>query len=182
MENNRIMNKQSGFSLIELVIVIVILGLLAAAALPRFLDVTDEAKKASIKGIAGGFATAVLSARAQWEAGGRPQTDSKNVVDYDGTEFLLTSSDNGDYRDGYPIALYSSSASETTVSAGSCQDLMEELMQNPPSVDTDATSDPEYLASINSNTECTYTQQQNGTAHYFTYDVTQGTVTVTVDE
>lgn len=48
---------QQGFSLVELVIVIVVVGLLAVAALPRFLDVTDEAKKASIEGVAGGFAT-----------------------------------------------------------------------------------------------------------------------------
>ncbi len=44
---------QQGFSLVELVIVIVVVGLLAVAALPRFLDVTDEAKKASIEGVAG---------------------------------------------------------------------------------------------------------------------------------
>ena len=65
-------NKQSGFSLVELVVVIVVVGLLAVAALPRFLDVTDEAKKASIEGVAGGYATGVLSARAQWEAEARP--------------------------------------------------------------------------------------------------------------
>lgn len=40
-------HRAAGFSLIELVIVIVILGILAVTALPRFLDVTDEAKKAS---------------------------------------------------------------------------------------------------------------------------------------
>lgn len=58
------MKNQHGFSLVELVIVIIVVGLLAATALPRFLQVTDEAKKASIEGVAGGFATAVLSARA----------------------------------------------------------------------------------------------------------------------
>ena len=42
--------RAAGFSLIELVIVIVILGILAVTALPRFLDVTDEAKKASVEG------------------------------------------------------------------------------------------------------------------------------------
>lgn len=55
---------QQGFSLVELVIVIVVVGLLAVAALPRFLDVTDEAKKASIEGVAGGFATGVLCTSA----------------------------------------------------------------------------------------------------------------------
>lgn len=45
--------QQSGFTLIELVIVIVILGILAATALPRFVDLTGDAEQASIEGIAG---------------------------------------------------------------------------------------------------------------------------------
>lgn len=40
------MKQQTGFSLIELVIVIVVLGILAVTALPRFLDVTEEANAA----------------------------------------------------------------------------------------------------------------------------------------
>ncbi len=50
MPNNGMTRQAAGFSLIELVIVIVILGILAVTALPRFLDVTDEAKKASVEG------------------------------------------------------------------------------------------------------------------------------------
>ncbi|HHQ4555391.1 type II secretion system protein, partial [Aeromonas allosaccharophila] len=49
MPENGMMRRAAGFSLIELVIVIVILGILAVTALPRFLDVTDEAKKASVE-------------------------------------------------------------------------------------------------------------------------------------
>ena len=44
--------KQRGFTLIELVMVIVILGVLSAVALPKFIDLSDEAKKASTKAMA----------------------------------------------------------------------------------------------------------------------------------
>lgn len=58
------MKRQQGFTLIELVVVIVILGLLAATALPRFLDLTHDARRASVQGVAGGVRSAVALAKA----------------------------------------------------------------------------------------------------------------------
>ncbi|MBB1313169.1 MULTISPECIES: prepilin-type N-terminal cleavage/methylation domain-containing protein [Aliivibrio] len=52
------MKRQGGFTLIELVVVIVILGILAVTAAPKFLNLQGDARKSSLQGLKGAMAGA----------------------------------------------------------------------------------------------------------------------------
>ncbi|MDF1760924.1 MAG: prepilin-type N-terminal cleavage/methylation domain-containing protein [Coxiellaceae bacterium] len=64
--------KNSAFTLVELIIVIVILGILSAFAIPKFIDVQHDAKKSVDAGIYSSFQSAVNLAHALWVAKGKP--------------------------------------------------------------------------------------------------------------
>ncbi|TKB51210.1 prepilin-type N-terminal cleavage/methylation domain-containing protein [Ferrimonas sediminicola] len=113
------MKRQAGFSLIELVIVVVVLGLLAAVALPRFIDITEQAEDAASEGVAGGLASAVGITRAQWEVEGRPD----NRVILDGKRVSVN-------EFGYPAG--TNGRKPNAMVADDCLSLFNDVLQSPP--------------------------------------------------
>lgn len=143
------MRRQSGFTIIEIIIVVIILGLLAATALPRFLDVVDDAEDASLEGVAGGFATAVGLVRGQWEVAGRPSGNDApantnyTFVTVDNIQVSVDGSTvygaNSGSR-GYPTAAYpltdapANDSRSSGMTSQRCAEVFRLIMQNPPAI------------------------------------------------
>lgn len=103
--------KQKGFTLIELVMVIVILGILAAFALPRFADFGGDAEKASRAGIVGAMKSAVGITRASCLASGTcDQNAASGTVNLEGADITLTY--------GYPDASTTGIVAAAQIDAG----------------------------------------------------------------
>ena len=72
---------EQGFTIIELVIVIAILGILGAVALPKFADLTTQARTAAFDGIQAGFTSGVMIVHSAWLANGAVAADTTVTLD-----------------------------------------------------------------------------------------------------
>lgn len=97
------MKRQGGFTLIELVVVIVILGILAVTAAPRFLNLQDDARESSLQGLAGAMqgSAGIVFGKAAIEGNEASTTD----VEVDGIMTIF----------GYPTATSAGIGAATTI-------------------------------------------------------------------
>lgn len=171
------MKNNKGFTLIELIVVIVILGILAAVALPRFINATKDAHQSALRGTSGALASAVLLVRSQYElnrnggaqgcTGGNCQINllgfGNNNVDVNANGWPI-----GTNRAGTPVAT-------TVMSADTCNEVFTNILQgSAPSVGT-AAGTVDYVTTA-VGTVCTFTYQLDGADDTITYNANTGDV------
>ena len=98
MQNMIPNRKEKGFTLIELVMVIVILGILAAFALPRFADLGGDARGATLEGAVGAVKSGAAIAHSKCLASSNCDEDAS------GETVALEGSISADMENGYPAA------------------------------------------------------------------------------
>lgn len=141
-----------GFTLVELIIVIAIIGILSAVAVVKYTDLTTESHKTSVKGVYGAFHSAVNIMHAKWAAAGKPSSLIINGVNIPFTPA------------GYPGRVTGMNFSE-------CQKVWKAILTSPPPVNNwpYASGQDGYAIWNASSYFCTFVYQKLPPYTYFYY-------------
>ena len=123
------MKTQSGFTLIEMVAVIIILAIMAATALPKFVNMTGEARYSSLSGLVGGLRSAVTLSKSKWMAAA---SGHLATVDFNGTSVSVINLTTV----GSSVATLGAPTSPTTTVPGGIEAAMDNWASYTSNVDT----------------------------------------------
>ncbi|MEJ2142331.1 MAG: type II secretion system protein [Gammaproteobacteria bacterium] len=166
------MKKQHAFTFVELIVLVLILGILAATALPRFIESSQAIHQSAVDGAGGVFAATVELRHAQWQAqGGNPEVNSVTLKD--GTRVIIN-------NNGWPD---SDDIPGNKISDSACVRLWQQTINThaPGILAGEQVIKNGYLATGNTAT-CTYTYFKNDSANKsrnIVYNANTGKVTNT---
>ncbi len=169
-------NKEQGFTLIELIIVIVLLGILAVAASAKFNNLTEDAYQAKVKANASALKSGIDLARAKWLILGSPTSFSaRNDVQVFGDQPSGTIDFN---IQGWPAQTWTGSDSWLATNNNyDCLTLWSTLIQDG-SDKAAFDNSAEFIVAYEGNETCSYKLTKN-TSYGFIYDTRTGEVTLT---
>ncbi|WP_299808211.1 prepilin-type N-terminal cleavage/methylation domain-containing protein [uncultured Shewanella sp.] len=162
----------AGFTLIEIVVVIIVLAILAVIALPKFINLGQDAEIASVQATGAAFKGGITLANVKWASLGASGPVDNMPVFGDGSNGQLDINQWGFPSQSYPP--FESSPRLNNVA--DCMSVWRTVMQEPPVVTSNPNTDgAEYFATYISPDQCRYFYLPEQTMSIY-YDSRNGSV------
>lgn len=171
-------NFNNGFTLIELIIVMVLLGVLAATALPRYIDVTGRAHESTLNAVGSAYSASIALSHAQWMASGyAPGADVDDLIGYGDSNLNMSVL-------GWPVGVVGETNNPDLTVQG-CIDLWVALLQTGAPNISDSSPKADFLVTLGNDAkggkDCIYTYQPDNKNNTIRYDADHGIVVTSIN-